>query len=423
MGNDLQFSVFTHPRSGRCGVKVYGNNRKPKSEWWIKPIYEAIEFRCRGTKAWFRRDGKYGYMDLSTREEIIPAEYAYPLYFSDGYAVTWLDYRAGVIDINGNTVIPFRYDEIHPRLEPIGKDGDEHIFRGFVCSCEDGTRHIFDENFQPDQQKEWENLDRKPYIADPDNEKLSVSELEDKIREDFRRLIQMGYNSQMRYSFSPEHRNEMDDLEERVKDSISDRRSKMNLAWRHNRENAKRIGRVNDLLMKAVRKAISLGKKTAESLQWMEKVSNQEHYAVNVYVYPYWQDDRSDYGYVPRQKNRMKERDRLIVQEDDLSELHIRNIIARMGAVPNSDGITSCFEHASYSYKPQDWNYRDLVIDGGQSWDELIHFPAYQDVYFLHPFHLLYCDFFDYSFEDLVTINDFRVEVKVELLTKEQDKR
>ncbi|MGM9776825.1 MAG: hypothetical protein ACI3ZD_00610 [Prevotella sp.] len=40
-----------------------------------------------------------------------------------------------------------------------------------------------------------------------------------------------------------------------------------------NVENAKRIGRTNRLLMRAVSKAIKLGKKTSKSLQWMEKGS------------------------------------------------------------------------------------------------------------------------------------------------------
>ena len=49
------------------------------------------------------------------------------------------------------------------------------------------------------------------------------------------------------------------------------------------------------------------------------------------------------------------------------------------------------------------------------------HCPAYQDEYFTMPFHHLFCDCFDYSFEDLCNINDFRVNVEVRLVTKEQD--
>lgn len=69
----------------------------------------------------------------------------------------------------------------------------------------------------------------------------------------------------------------------------------------------------------------------------------------------------------------------------------------------------------------KDWNERTLTGDEGQSWDECIHYPAYQDEYFTMPFHHLFCDCFDYSFEDLCNINDFRVNVNVRLVTKEQD--
>ena len=62
-----------------------------------------------------------------------------------------------------------------------------------------------------------------------------------------------------------------------------------------------------------------------------------------------------------------------------------------------------------------------MTGDDGQSWEECIHFPAYQDEYFTMPFHHLYCDQFDFSLEDLCNINDFRVNVNVHLITKEQD--
>jgi len=397
MDNNLTFSVCIGAR-GRYGVKVCDSSGKPKREWWIKPVYEAIRYISdKTTHTWFKLNGKYGYLDILTKEEVIPAEYGYPLYFSNGYAETWKDYRAGVIDISGKTVIPFQFDEIKSRVKPSNQGGSENIFRGFICSCEDGTRQFFNENLQPDELKEWDQVGREPHIADQDNEALSIGELEDKIRENFRKLIEIGYNTPLEYCFSSEHCDEIEKLEEIVKNAIWDRKRKMDSFWRHTRENVAGIGRMNDLLMKATRKAISLGKKTAKSLQWMEKVPNTEDYSVKVYVYPCWQDD--------------------------LSEMDIRDIITRMGEMPNCDGITPCFEHISRNYDSRDWNYRDCIVDDGQSWDEMIHYPVYQDVYFLHPFHLLYCDLFNYSFEDLVSIRDFRVEVKVELQTKVQDKK
>lgn len=66
---------------------------------------------------------------------------------------------------------------------------------------------------------------------------------------------------------------------------------------------------------------------------------------------------------------------------------------------------------------------REVTLDDGQSWDEGIHFPAYQDEYFTHPFHALYLDYFNYSFEDLCNINDFRVNIDVRLETREQEKK
>lgn len=90
--------------------------------------------------------------------------------------------------------------------------------------------------------------------------------------------------------------------------------------------------------------------------------------------------------------SRRKEQDRLIDQMDDEADNHVWNIIAAMGkGFHVEDGVALCFDNTVWD-ADDEWDYKKLVMDDGQSWDELIHFPAYQDVYFLHPFHMLYCD-------------------------------
>ena len=85
------------------------------------------------------------------------------------------------------------------------------------------------------------------------------------------------------------------------------------------------------------------------------------------------------------------------------------------------DGIAVCFNASSYEYRPRDWDERELTGDDGQIWDECIHFPAYQDVYFLRPFHEFYLHVYSYSFEDICNINDFCVHIDVQLVSKEQE--
>ncbi len=63
-----------------------------------------------------------------------------------------------------------------------------------------------------------------------------------------------------------------------------------------------------------------------------------------------------------------------------------------------------------------------MTYDDGHTWDEDLHYPAYQDVYFTNPFNEL-CELFIYSFEDLCNINDFRVNVDVKLKTRELGKK
>ena len=211
-----------------------------------------------------------------------------------------------------------------------------------------------------------------------------------------------------------------------MKSLLDDRRRMMNRTWVHNVENAERIGRMNDLLMRTVHKAIQLGKRATKSLEWMEKVRNLESYYVEVYVYPMWQNSQSDLRYERKFENDEEEEERLIDEEDNMKHTHIWNIIAHMGQINIHRGdddrnVTACFSNMGDIYVPEEWNERDLVGEDGRTWDELIHYPAYQNQYFLMPFHHLYCDLYSYSFEDLCNINDFRITIDLQFATREQD--
>ena len=142
---------------------------------------------------------------------------------------------------------------------------------------------------------------------------MLIDELEEIIKKEYVTLIELGYDHPQEWTCSKEHREKVDIQEQKVKSLIRDRRQKMNRSWIHNVESAKRIGRTNRLLMRAVHKAIRLGEKNSKSLQWMEKVSNSERYEVEVYVHPEWQDSRSDLRYERKFKSAEKEKISIIL--------------------------------------------------------------------------------------------------------------
>lgn len=407
--------------------KLYGVKLEGKKKWYIEPCFEGlgrVDWHTDGSSnMWFKKDGAYGLYDVKERKVLIPAEYGFPLYHNEnGHAVTWKNYKAGVIDRDGNVLIPFKYDKIRYRRQ---YDGSKDIFRGYACFTNEGEEDVYDVNCQPSNYEDGER-DRLNYVPEYDNkevENMTLCEVESLIREEYVKLIELGYEHHKKWTMSREHQDKIDEQEEKVVSLIGDRMMKMNRSWVHNRENAKRISRMNDLLMRAVRKGIKLAKRTSKSLQWMEAVPNTAVYGVEVYICPEWQDSRSDYRYERKYKSSSKERDRLIDDVDNVSDTHIWNIIASVGYGPRYNGVGSCFEKLWHDYKNADWDEREMIGDDGQSWDECIHFPAYQDVYFTMPFHHLYLDLFDYSFEDLCNINDFRVNIDVKLQTREQDKK
>lgn len=428
--------------------KLFGIKRDGKRDWHMEPQFENLGMmECDASdveNVWFRQNGRYGLLDVAAKSVAIPAVYGFPLYFNaEELSIAWKDYKAGVINQQGETVIPFVYDEIETRYKRVLIPEEERrtvttddgstlrvgptfrdVFRGYACFTNDGEVQAYDEDCQPDVFYYWEQQ-RFNCEQECENKEVAamlIDELEEIIKKEYATLIELGYNHPQESICSEEHREKVERQEQKVKSLIRDRRLKMNRSWIHNVENAKRIGRTNRLLMRAVQKAIRLGEKTSKSLQWMEKVSNSERYEVEVYVHPEWQDSRSDLRYERQYKSAAKEKARLIDDEDHVAATHIWNIITAMGGCFKCDGVGTCFEQSAYTYEPGYWDERVITGDDGQSWDECIHFPAYQDEYFTMPFHHLYCDQFDYSFEDLCNINDFRVNVKVYLITKEQDR-
>ena len=301
-------------------------------------------------------------------------------------ATVWKDYKAGVIDRQGNEIIPIIYDEIEPRTEciPIPEEQRRKVtldngtviyrdpkyrweFRGYACFTNEGGSQAYDKNCLPCEFCDWEapRMNREPEYTTEMGKRMTIEELEDRIRYDYGDLLEMGYESRHSSRFSEEQRKKIDTQEELVNSLLVDRRTKMNQSWVHNAENAHRIGRTNRLLMRAVEKAVRLGKRTSKSLQWMEKVSHTESYYVEVTIHPEWQDSQSDLHYKRKHKSSKKENDRLDDENCELADTHIWNIIAAMGGGP---------------------------------------------------------DYFKYSIEDLCNINDFRINVDVNLETKEQDK-
>lgn len=435
-------------------IKVYDKRKKKfgiKAEgqkgWHVEPMFDELGIRQwadESSETWFRQGERYGYYNISDRKVTISPIYGFPLYFNEkGYAITWRDHKAGVIDKEEHAVIPFVYDEIESRYRRVPTPEQEqrtittsdgtvlhvgptssHLFYGFACFTNEGDMQAYDADCQPDTFHDWEEerLAYKPDYENKESENMSLEELERVIKKEYVTLLELGYEHHKDLLFTREHRDRIDTQEQTVRSLLRDRRQKMNSTWVHDVENARRIGRTNRLLMRAVHKAITLGEKTTKSLQWMENVRNKELYEVTVCVYPQWQDSSSDIRYGRLFTSADNEQDRLIEEGFNVADTHIWNIIAAMGHGVRHNDTGVCFEFSAYEYDHGLWDERELTGDDGQSWDEGLHFPAYQDEYFTRPFHHLYCDMFCYSLEDICNINDFCTHVNVCLRTSEQDK-
>lgn len=434
-----EYAVVFDRRTGKYGVHKVGHEG-----WWIEPVYDDMDKFDSDLGGWIKKNGRYGFLNVERREEVIPCEYGTPIHFrKSGYAEVWKDYKAGAINIKNEEVIPIIYDDMRGRYQyvkdpnrrfHVDNEGKKHyvspkyvgIFKGYACFTNEGIKQAYDENMQPCEFQEWErdNIERPKYKWNfPTNARRTVEEIEAIISKEYRKLIDMGYDPNHYYLY---YKDEIEKQRNRVMNHIYDRNHILDASWAHNYENAKKIERVNDLLMRAVAKAAKLGKKTAESLQWMEKTPHRCRYEVEIYVHPEWSNDKSRYDYKPKEQSEKKERERLADQECD-AENNIWNIITMLsrGDGVRADGRALCFYKRADKYKdelePDQWDLRSMVLDDGNTWDEGIHFPAYMDAYFTVPFHYLFFEH-QFAYADLVNINDFRVKVEVKLETKESDK-
>ena len=380
--------------------RKYGYKKKQDdTEWFVPPIYDECRESWMGALVWVKKKGKFGLVDLNTGEEKIPCEYTFPPYFSrEGLAVVWKDYKAGVINLDNEIVVPFIYDSITGRYRTpedgfIGRIGDGDP----ICLNLQGEVTSF-------TQEELERMNAPWWIEEefPEYMEKPIVEIEKEIADVYKEW---------------DRKKTDDDLDKKLGDLIRIRARRLNQTWRHTPENAARIDRVNKLLMRAVRKAMTFGKRTAESLDWVKQATGDE-YTICVFVYPYWQNRMSEWNGPVAEKVSRK-----VLDEDEceLSEYHLWNIIVERGSVREENrGI--CFTHTAHTSNQDDWNFTSAVMDDGQTWDEGIHYPVYQDVYFVHPWHLLYWDSYEFALEDIARLNDFRVEVSVSFETKVKDK-
>lgn len=409
------------------GVKIEGQR-----DWLIKPQFEEIGIKDDGTteeKVWFKLHGKYGYCHIGEGRILIPAVYGCPLFFgTNAQAVAWKDYKVGVINQENQVLIPFIYDDLNIRYRRVPIPDEEgkykDVFMGYACFTNDGVSQAYDENCQLATFKdgELELLNRETEYDNPEVEDMSLAELEERIKKEYVTLFELGYQHYCDKAWSQEHCVKVNAQEKKVKSLLADRQQMMNRSFVHNMESARRIKRTNDLLTRAIRKAIKLGKKTSESLQWMEKVSHTTHYEVGIYVYPKWKNSKSDLRYERKYKSSDKEKERLMAELHNEEGTHIWNIIAALASGSNYYELHSCCNHWASKYTPDDWDERKITMDDGASWDDGMHYPVYQDVYFTYPWYCLHNHHFLYSFEDLCNINDFIVNVEVQFVTREQDR-
>jgi len=400
------------------------------------------EDKKRNNPECFKQDGHYGMRCPETGEIVIPAEYDSWLYFdSNGCSLAWKDDKFGVIDLNNKIRIPFIYDEIHiryiyvpntQRRMVVDNLGNKHFLdpkmvgkpNGYACFTSEGGEQAYDLDCNPCEFDETEVLftHRKHEWVIPENADRSLEEIEECLRREYKELQEMRGCRDYR---CPEHQPDTQEIKRKevlVNGYIYDRCYVMNKSWAHNRRNAARIARTNNLLMRAVKKAAKLGKRTMQSLEWMTKVANNREFYIMVYIHPQWDNDKSSYDYASHPGlSAKKERERLDEQIYQEAACHVWNIIAAMGQGGKENGVSLCFDHITYDADDK-WELKELTLDDGNSWDEGLQYPAYQDIYFLHPFYRLYMDSYCYSFEDLCNINDFRINVAVRLETKEQDR-
>ena len=94
------FTVARDEATGKYGYKANGI-------WIIDPEYDRAEAFSE-SMAVVRKDGKYGYIDVSGRL-VIPVKYQDAGSFSAGLAPVCLYGKYGYVDKSGEMVVPFKY--------------------------------------------------------------------------------------------------------------------------------------------------------------------------------------------------------------------------------------------------------------------------------------------------------------------------
>lgn len=102
------FTVARDEATGKYGYKANGI-------WIIEPEYDRAEAFSE-SMAVVRKDGKYGYIDVSGRL-VIPVKYQDAGSFSAGLAPVCLYGKYGYVDKSGEMVVPFKYSYAFPFSE------------------------------------------------------------------------------------------------------------------------------------------------------------------------------------------------------------------------------------------------------------------------------------------------------------------
>lgn len=366
---------------------TYGIRDSETGAILLPPTYEWIgELYRRST--WIKRKEGFGLLDCDTLQEIIPCEYGFPLYPNlNNQIIVWKNQKAGLINLNNQILIPIEYDTI------------ELINHRYYLG-------------EKEERFYWFDLEANPIPETKEMAEYTHPDKSDEQEEELYQLPMPQLEQRIKEACSNYWHSQKEEDYDKTITLIQIRQQRMNEQWKHNAANAARIDRVNTLLNNTVREALQLGQRTAASLSWMNDLPN-ESYSVNVGVYPYWANDKSEVGYQPKLTGEEEEQ-RLCDQEYNEGYNHIWNIIREIGSYRKyGSKHPMCFTASSDSADPSSWDFEEATMDDGQSWDEGIHRPIYQNIHFLHPWHRLYWDDFYYALEDLARMNDFRIEIKV----------
>lgn len=366
---------------GFCGIQdtVTGEVLLPPTYEWIGELDDET--------TWIKRKEGYGLLDCNTFKEVIPCQYANALYPDKlNQIIVWRDYKAGLIDMRQHTIIPIAYDALE-------------LVNGEFYHGERGDQHYwFDSKGYPIQETKELAAFIQPQWAGEEELLLqcSLHELEERIISAYQCYVSSRAK---------------EDYKE-TKRLIEIRQFRMNKEWKHNTANVARIERVNNLLNDNIKEAVVTGQHMAESLAWMEQSADRS-YCVDIRIYPCWANDRSEIGYQPLLEGEAEE-ERLCDQELDESGCHLWNIIRKIGKYETNDRLGHfCFFISRNTAEPECWAFEHCLCEDGQSYDQGLHRPIYQDIHFCWSWERLCWSNFNYALEDLARMNEFKIEIQV----------